>query len=389
MEPLHARYPFLPAAREAAQSAGADLAEVIEREGPAVDRARQRVESAVESRSVGDPHRSDRVELLSYPVARVLVSLVGEPALTARYASAEAATAIERLRADGDDSTELRSVAGERLSRAQFLSGLGLADAVSETDEGYAVDVATFLRLVDDLGDDRWRLVNRVVADGRVAVSERELDDLLREAVRERVAADLPLSVPDAIGDALIEQVNAILSRLADYSVDRSIDAVEPELFPPCVKALAGRVEDGGALPDHSRFAYVAFLAAIGMGGDEINRRLAAHPDVDGEVEGYRIDHLTDRDGAAYLPPSCATMQAYGDCVNQDSLCRRIGHPLEYYERRLDGAVPEPGDGGDGNDGAGRNDGGGSDTGGPGGDNGAGNPDSGAGDGQASRPESQ
>ena len=360
MEPLHARYPFLPAAREAAQAADADIAEVIEREGPVVERARARVEHAVESRTVGDPHRSDRVELLSYPVARVLVSLVDEPALTRRYASAEAATAIERLRADGDDSTELRSVAGERLTLEGFLVEMGLADAIRETGaeagEGYSVDVATYLRLVDDLGDDRWRLVNRVLADGRVAVSDVELDDLLREAVRERVAADLPLSVPDAVGDALTGQVNAILSRLADYSVDRTIDAVEPELFPPCVKALSARVDGGEPLPDHSRFSYVSFLAAIGMDGDEIGERLSAHPDVDDEVEGYRIDHLTDRDGAAYQPPACATMQDYGDCVNQDSLCARIGHPLEYYERRLDGAVPEDdGEGGgavaDGGDG--------------------------------------
>lgn len=346
MEPLHARYPFLPSARDAVQAADADLAEVVEREGPVVERARERVERAVESRSVGDPHRSDRVELLSYPVARVLVSLVDEPALTRRYASAEAATAVERLRADGDDSTALRSVATERLSLREFLAGLGLAESVAATDDGFSVDVATYLRLADDLGDDRWRLVNRTLADGRVAVSEVELDDLLREAVRDRVAADLPLSVPEPIEEALAGQVVAVRSLLSDFSVDRSIDAVEPELFPPCVKALADRVRDGGPLPDHSRFAYVAFLAAIGMGGDEIERRLSAHPDVDEEVERYRIDHLTDRDGAAYLSPSCATTQAYGDCVNKDSLCARIAHPLEYYERRLDGADPGAGGGG-------------------------------------------
>ena len=378
MEPLHARYPFLPAAREAVQASDADLAEVIEREGPVVERARERIEHAVKDHTVGDAHRSDRVELLSYPVARVLVSLVGEPALTRRYASAEAATAIERLRADGDDSTALRSVETERLTLPAFLSGLGLTDSIDEAGEGFAVDVATYLRLADDLDDDRWRLVNRVLADGEVHVSARELDDLLREAVRERVAADLPLSVPSSIGDALAAQVNAVLSLLSDFSVDRSIDAVEPELFPPCIQALGERVRDGGALPDHSRFAYVGFLAAIGMDGEEIADRLAGHPDVDEAAERYRIDHLTDRGGAGYLPPSCATMQAYGDCVNRDSLCSRIAHPLEYYQRRLDGSEPEsrtPNDPeGETGDGVGP---------GSGGDTGS------SGDGQASRPESQ
>ena len=347
MEPRHARYPFLPAAREAVEAADADLAAVIGEEGPVVERARARVENAVESRTVGEQHRSDRVELLSYPVARVLVSLVDEPALTRRYASAEAETAVERLRADGDDSAALRSVERERLSQSEFLAALGIGDAFVETGDGASIEVATYLRLAEDLDDDRWRLVNRALADGRVPVSAVELDDLLRAAVRERVAADLPLAVPETVADALVTQVNAILSLLSDFSVDRSIDAVEPELFPPCVKALGERVRDGGPLPDHSRFAYVSFLATIGMDGDEIAERLAAHPDVDEEAERYRIDHLIDRGAAAYLPPSCATMQAYGDCVNRDTLCARIAHPLEYYERRLDGAEPDDG-GGDG-----------------------------------------
>jgi DNA primase large subunit len=93
-------------------------------------------------------------------------------------------------------------------------------------------------------------------------------------------------------------------------------------------------------MSDHSTFAYVSFLAAIGLDGGEIVDRLSGHTDVDAELASYRVDHLVERDGAAYLPPSCATMQAWGDCVNRDALCSRIAHPLEYYERRLDGADP-------------------------------------------------
>jgi len=340
MEPLHARYPFLPAAREAVAAADADLVEVVAEGGPIVERAVERVEHAIESRTVGDPHRSDRVELLSYPVARVLVSLLDEPALTRRYGSAEAETAIERLRADGDDSTALRSVDSERLSRTEFLSSLGLAEAIETAADGFDVDVAAYLRLADDLSGERFRLVNRVLRDGGVRVTENELADLLRAAVHERVSEDLPLTVPEPIADALVEPVAEIRSLLSDFSVDRSIGTVEPELFPPCVKALGERIEAGEPMEPHSTFAYVAFLGAIGMDAADIEARLAAHPEVDEELASYRVDHLMDRDGAAYLPPSCATMQAYGDCVNQDALCGRISHPLEYYEKRLDGADP-------------------------------------------------
>jgi len=338
MEPLHARYPFLPAARESVAAADADLNEVINRGGPVVERAMARVEHAIESRSVGDPHRSDRVELLSYPVARVLVSLVGEVALVRRYAAAEAQTAVDRLRADGDDSRALRSVESDRLSVAGFLEAMDLSESVQVQGEGYVVDVSTYLRLAGGLDAGSWRLVNRALDDGRVPVTESELDDLLAAAVEDRVGEDLPLSVPDAIEDALSSQVVDLRAQLSDFSVERTFDAVEPDLFPPCVQALDERVRDGQSLPDHSRFAYVAFLAAVGMDREEIVSRLSEHPDVDPEVAGYRVDHLVARDGAAYLSPSCATMEAYGDCVNKDQLCARIAHPLEYYEKRLGGA---------------------------------------------------
>lgn len=338
MEPLHARYPFLPAARESVAAADADLAEVIDRGGPVVERAMARVEHAIETRSVGDPNRSDRVELLSYPVARVLVSLVGEVALVRRYAAAEAQTAVDRLRADGDESRALRSVDSDRLSVAGFLEAMDLSESVQAQGAGYAVDVATYLRLSDGFDADAWRLVNRALEDGQVPVSETELDDLLAAAVEDRVAEDLPLSVPDAVGDALSAHVTDLRSQLSDFSVERTFDAVEPDRFPPCVQALDDRVRNGQPLPEHSRFAYAAFLATVGMDREEIVGRLADHPDVDPEVAGYRVDHLMDRDGAAYLSPSCATMEAYGDCVNKDQLCARIAHPLEYYEKRLDGA---------------------------------------------------
>jgi DNA primase large subunit len=340
MDSLHARYPFLPAARESVAAADADLAEVIDRGGAVVERAVTRVDHAVESRSVGDQHRSDRVELLSYPVARILVSLVDEPALVRRYASAEAQTAIDRLHADGDASRALRSVGGERLSVDGFLEAMNLDESIRSAGDDYVVDVETYLRLADGLDGASWRLVNRALADGQVQVSAVELDDLLAAAVEDRVAEDLPLAVPASIEAALSEQVTELRSMLADFSVERSFDAVEPALFPPCIQALAARVRDGGELPEHSRFAYVAFLAAIGMGREEIVGRLAEHPDVDPEAASYRVDHVVDRDGGAYLPPSCATMQAYGDCVNKDQLCARIAHPLEYYEKRLDGADP-------------------------------------------------
>ncbi len=346
MEALHARYPFLDAAREAVESADVDLASAITDEGPIVARAYDRVRGAIEDGDIGEPHRSTRVELLSYPVARVLVSLVDEPGLVECYARAEATTAFERFRA-ASEGAELRSVASNDLDMDDLLRELDLARRVERGDSSdpdgrdVRVDVTAFLDLTGELGEEEWRLSRRALADGWVVVSHRELEALLQEAIRSRVADGLPLSVPDPIADALTGEVEEIQSLLADVDRSWNIDAVEPDRFPPCVSALLERVRAGDSLPRHSRFSLVTFLATAGMETDAIVDTVVEGSSVSADELIEQVTHLREDEGASiYPPPSCATMQAYGDCVNMDALCETIAHPMSYYERRLRGDDP-------------------------------------------------
>lgn len=357
MEALHARYPFLADARAAVSEADVDLATVAADGGPIVERALERIRMAIREGGVGDPHRSPRVELLSYPVARVLVSLVDQPGLVHRYARAEADAARERFVADTEADDALRSVARERLDFEALLAEFDLGERIetadrdgagttagttTATDEAVRVDVDAYLRLTAGLPEPRWRLSTRSLADGAVAVTREELYDILREAIRERIESDLPLSVPDGVSEPLEPAVAELEATLADLDHDWNIDAVDPELFPPCIEALLDRVDGSETLPDHSRLTLVSFLATVGMETDEIVARVSTHDDLDvGRLE-TRLDHLrADGGDAIYPPPSCETMVAYGDCVNTDDLCERVAHPLEYYERRLAGEDPE------------------------------------------------
>lgn len=344
MEPRHARYPFLDAAREAVRAADVDPAELATAgEGPVLTRALDRVRNTIEAGVVGDQHPTPRVELLSYPLARVLVSLIDQPGLTRRYTEAEAATAYERFTADIEDETELRSVASAGITLDELLREFDLDGAVRKhpgdrrSGAPFAVAVGTYLGLSAGFEPDRWRLVNRPVDDGLVPVSRGELYELLREAARRRVADGLPLAVPDEIREGLAEPVADLKGRLADHDLSGDIDAVVPELFPPCITALVERAGED-PLPAHSRFALVTFLAGIGMDPSSIVDTVAIEGGED--LVDRQVALLSDESAESYPPPSCSTMQAYGDCVNQDALCDKIGHPLEYYRRRLDGDDP-------------------------------------------------
>ncbi|WP_254521598.1 DNA primase regulatory subunit PriL [Natrinema caseinilyticum] len=339
MHRLHARYPFLEAARESVATEAVDLATVVEQDRAVVDRARQRIVTALEEGDTGGPHRDHRIELLSYPVARVLVSMVEERVLVRKYARAEAETAYDRFTADMADTTELKSVESADLELDALLAEFELQGGINETDAGYRIDVGTYLPLSEDLWGDEWRLVNRPLSAGEVPVDEDELLTLLREAIRDRIEDGLPFDVPDAIATALEDEAAEIRDVLADLELTREIDTVVPDLFPPCMKALLDQIQKGEHLAHHSRFAITAFLSSIGMTTDQIVELYRVNSSFGEEMTRYQTDHIRgETSPTEYSPPSCATMQSYGDCVNKDDLCEQIPHPMAYYEERIDDA---------------------------------------------------
>jgi len=342
MDAFHARYPFLRAARAAVEEADVDLAAVVREESAVVDRATERVERALTDREIGPPARSTRVELLSYPVARVIASLVDASIVRNRYATAEAAAARERFETDFADEDEMTSVGTPTLERSTLLEEFDLATDVRSVGDGFELEVSAYLTYAASLRESSWRLSTRVLDDGWVWVTEDELDRLLERAVEERVSEGLPLSVPESIETALQDPVLEIEETLEELDLTRDIDTVVPELFPPCMQHLLDRVQQGEHLPHHSRFAITSFLTNIGLKTDEIVDLYKTNPGFGEEMTRYQTDHIRgDTSPTEYTAPSCATMKAYGDCVNPDDLCDAISHPLSYYEVKLDDEAEE------------------------------------------------
>ncbi|WP_458185734.1 DNA primase large subunit PriL [Haladaptatus sp. NG-WS-4] len=342
MNSLHARYPFLASAREAVRDANLDIAEVVAGEGdrhPAVERGVERVRRALLDGTVRPPEDGRRwgttAEVLSYPIARMLVSLLDAPGAVEKYASAEAGTAYERFTADFEASDDgLKSTRGTSLALDTLLADFDLTETVVRRGDDFGVAVGTYLSLLDGAGDD-WRLVTRQLTDGVVVVSEAELHQLLRTAVESRVADDLPLSVPEELGDALAEEIAELESSFTDADFSHDIDTLAPDLFPPCMQNLLSAVREGQTLPVYSEFALASFLTSIGLNADDILALCEVRTSSRADRLRYRVDRLRDERSAQYAPPSCATLEAYGDC-DPDDRCESIQHPLAYYEQALD-----------------------------------------------------
>jgi DNA primase large subunit len=71
------------------------------------------------------------------------------------------------------------------------------------------------------------------------------------------------------------------------------------------------------------------------MSADEIIKLFGTSPDFDESKTRYQVEHITGKiSGTEYTPPECDTMRTYGICIDADSLCKRISHPLSYYSKK-------------------------------------------------------
>ncbi|ELZ38707.1 DNA primase large subunit [Halorubrum tebenquichense] len=369
MDALDAKYPFFASAREAVAAAAVSLPELVAADAPAVERARERVERALLEGTVasergafpGESAYDAQAELLSYPIARILVSLLDSDPAIEKYAAAEAATAMERVRRDLDADDELRSVSSATVTLDDLLAEFDLADAVrpdATTSAGvgrgvagggaagtgsagrdpshYRIDVGPYLRLTSPDWGDSWRLVNRALADGAVRVSRDELLVALEAAVEARVAEGLPfeLAADEGIGEALESRVADLRRLLSERTYAEPPDVIDRDLFPPCMTNLIEKAERDTKLSSAESFALMAFLVGIGMTPDEVVA-FCADTSLDAEGIRYQTEYLTDDRGTQYPPPTCETLANYGICHNEDDHMQVAADPLSYYEKRV------------------------------------------------------
>ncbi|WP_128904077.1 DNA primase [Halorubrum amylolyticum] len=368
MDALDAKYPFFATAREAVADAAVSLPELVAADAPAVERARERVERAlmdgtVASESGAFPAESAydaQAELLSYPIARILVSLLDSEPAIGKYAAAEAATAIDRIREDLATDDGLRSVSTPTVALDDVLAEFDLTEAVRPESprpapgtgggaaatgagsapgrgpEHYWIAVGAYLRLTSPSWGESWRLVNRALADGEVRVSREELLDALEAAVEDRVREGLPfeLAAGEGIAAELESGVADLKRLLSERTYAGPVDVVAPDLFPPCMRNLIDKAERGTDLSPPESFALMAFLVGIGMSPDEVVA-FCADTSLDAEGIRYQTEYLSDDRGSQYPPPTCETLANYGICHNEEDHMQVAADPLAYYEQRV------------------------------------------------------
>jgi len=332
-----AKYPFVPEAAEEVKRRDLKIENLMNPDYKEIlDRAEERVEEALQSNPPKvsyRPHEGD-IEILSFPVAVILVAASVNDFMKRRYALAEAARAAELL-ANENEEKKIVEVAKafnwkirtpkESLGRIKF---------------EFAVHFTDFLRNTESFHEKEWKLVNKPVLRGDVYLRKHDVARLLQEEIRRRIEVRLASNVRSMLQDPILERVDKLKQIYASQIGEKHFEELPKELvdeaFPPCVRQLYDAAKSGRHISHVGRFTLTTFLLHAGMEPNKIVELFHSTSDFNERLTRYQVEHISGSRGSRtkYIPPKCETLQTHGVCPGVDDLCRSVRHPLSYYRRR-------------------------------------------------------
>lgn len=310
------KYPFSSATKSLAKWINFDFENPDPR---LLERAKERVIKGIESgctTAMANTHNEKILisEILSYPLAKIIVAKTKDKFLISKYAEAESRAFKNYLMHESSDNIGM------------------LAQDFGFSIHDETIPFTDYLQYLPR--DEKFKLVNAPLRDGKVRVSIDAITNLLPEKLKSQLEKDLskPLDAPhlfETYASEVVKEVN----RDKAFRTTENFGKVDVESFPPCIKALIADAQSGEPMAHQPRFILAAFLINIGMPIDQITELFSNTPNFNEKKTRYYIEYGMGKRGSGtkYSPPSCEKMVFYGLCRSKDALCSRVKHPLSYY----------------------------------------------------------
>jgi DNA primase large subunit len=266
-------------------------------------------------------------EIISFPVALMLVSATDNSLIKKRYALAEAKQA----------SNELSSESKDFVLKVALDFDWRITSAPSDSVFDFVLYFSDFLQNASHLHDAKWKLINSKLSEGNVYLYTREVVRLLQEEIKQRIENRLATvsidKYPSEIS-ALADKLKVIASEHIGQTETDFPKVVVQEAFPPCINMLYTAASKNHHLPHMGRFALTSFLVNIGMTPESVTELFKSFSDFNERLTRYQVEHIAGvrGSGTKYTCPQCSVLQTHNVCKNRDDLCKRIYHPLKYYK---------------------------------------------------------
>ncbi|UCB58621.1 MAG: DNA primase large subunit PriL [Thermoplasmatales archaeon] len=325
------KYPFLNETKQYVKDNNLSVIELLD--DPLYERARaigvERLENAFKDRDVGNRSlvsESDCImEILSYPIARMIAVCVDDNYFIRRYALGEAVHAYKNL--INESTNFLLEIAQEFKFNIKY----------EEETNKIRIYFKDYLRNAPTHYKE-WKMINRTMEKGFLHIKHKELARIIQEALRTRINSELDMrdcnkSVYDIFSSDIKRIQNTVITYRKKIQVE-PIGKLDLKKLPPCMKHILSSIQAGENVPHMGRFALVSFLNSLKLKTNDILKLLSTAPDYEEEKSRYQVEHITGSiSSTSYKPPGCEKMRTYGICpVDQiDNLCRKKRHPLSYY----------------------------------------------------------
>jgi DNA primase large subunit len=329
-----AKYPFLHETRQYIKENGPSVDELLH--DLPYERARiigiERLDNALKNRDVGQRSLatdSDCImEILSYPLARMVAVCIGDTFFKKRYALGEAYHVYKHLL--NEPISFLLSVAKE----------LHINVHQRPDEPTIKIFFKDYLRNAPTRYKE-WKMVNRDIGAGYIIISQKDLARILLEALREKINEELSSreceKTVSTVFSSDIQRFQNMLSLQKKKSEATPVGKVSIEKLPPCMKDILSAIQSGENVPHMGRFALVAFLGSLKLGPNDILKIFSTAPDYEEDKSRYQVEHITGQSSStSYKCPGCEKMRTYGICPvdKMDELCKKVRHPLSYYSNK-------------------------------------------------------
>jgi len=331
---LISKYPFLNASKDYIKNNNLSIEELLD--DPLYERARligvERLDNAFDKRDVGDRSlvtESDQImELLSYPIARMIAVCIDDIYFKRRYALGEAIHVYKNL--INEPTHFLINIAKEfnlniNFDKDTYKITIYFVDYLHHAPTRYK----------------EWKMINREMKNGYIQISHKELARIIQEALRTRINKELD---ERTCNNTVFEMFSSDIKRIQNNVMlhrknieSAPIGKLDTKKLPSCMKNILAAIQAGENVPHMGRFALVSFLHSLRLSNNEILKIFSTAPDYEEERTRYQVEHITGYSSStSYTPPGCDKMRTYGICPTEeiDELCKKKRHPLSYYKAK-------------------------------------------------------
>ena len=316
----------------------------------------ERIVGAIKGRIPDPKDVSDEEEILSFYISLLILGGINDKWLTTRYGVYEAKRIRKHLEREKPEVIEaIGKILGLNI---RFLGLNGAYKIPYDIRRGriiyahlpFKVSIYDYLKSIRLHTDPSWKLSNQIVDEGYIYLSQQRVSRFIEEIISQKIVELVkPVNIDDLSEElkGLLEEINSIYQEKRKEHVKeaikfslrekfeelKSLEIIEPEAFPPCIKTLYQEALNGKHLSHHARFALASFLLNIGLDVDSVVNVFRKLPDFNENIARYQVEHLAGLRGSRkkYKPYNCNTMRTLGLCVSE---CN-VKNPLVFYYKEV------------------------------------------------------